>query len=72
MLMTIIRLALRIGPGYAYSYTTLGVRGLFMGISISFILSAILMFIVFRKGKWLDVDVIKPKKGNSRDNDAKP
>jgi putative MATE family efflux protein len=67
MLMTFASLGLRVGLGYAFSFTPLGVRGLFMGISISFVLSAILMFIVFRKGKWLDVDVIKSKKKKQDD-----
>ncbi|MBT3320425.1 MAG: MATE family efflux transporter [Clostridia bacterium] len=62
MFTTIASLALRVGLGYAFSYTALGIQGMFMGISISFVLSAIFMFIVFRKGKWLDVDVIKPRK----------
>ena len=62
MVMTIISLVLRVGLGYALSYTPLGVKGLFLGISISFVISSVLMFIVFSKGGWQHVDVIKKKK----------
>ena len=61
MVMTIISLLLRVGLGYAFSYTSLGINGLFLGISISFAISSVIMFIVFSRGGWQHVDVIKKK-----------
>ena len=68
MILTIISLILRVGLGYAFSYTSLGVNGLFMGISISFAISSVLMFIVFSRGGWQHVDVIKKDKPAKESN----
>jgi len=55
MIMTIISLLLfRIPLAYAFSYTSLGVRGVWIGISVSFVVSAFAMYMVFRRNKWLD------------------
>lgn len=59
MTLTIVSLALRVGLGYALSYTSLGIKGVFAGISISFVISSAIMFIVLMKGSWMHADVIK-------------
>lgn len=55
MFMTLISLFIfRLPFAYALSYTNLGVRGVWLGISLSFVVSAFVMYMVFKKSNWMD------------------
>ncbi len=55
MIMTIVSLLFfRIPFAYAFSYTSLQVRGVWLGISASFLVSALIMYIVFKRNRWTE------------------
>jgi putative MATE family efflux protein len=57
----------RIPLAYAFSFSSMGVRGIWFGVSLSFILSAGFMYYWFNKGTWTEKAVTN-KKMESQDN----
>lgn len=59
MMLSIVSLwGLRIPMAYLFSLTPLGIYGLWLGIGLSFIVSALVMFYWFNKGTWLEKAVV--------------
>lgn len=52
----------RVPLSYALSYTPLGIKGLWLGVGLSFIVSFFFMYYFYKKGKWMDKVVVEKKK----------
>ncbi|GKX29755.1 MATE family efflux transporter [Vallitalea longa] len=51
----------RIPLAYALSYTPLGIKGVWLGVGLSFIVSFFFMYYFYKKGKWMDKVVVHNK-----------
>lgn len=51
----------RVPLSYALSYTPLGIKGLWLGVGLSFIVSFFFMYYFYKKGKWMDKVVVEKK-----------
>ncbi|GMQ60933.1 MATE family efflux transporter [Vallitalea maricola] len=51
----------RVPLSYALSYTPLGIKGLWSGVGLSFIVSFFFMYYFYKKGKWMDKVVVEKK-----------
>ncbi|MCT4688772.1 MATE family efflux transporter [Vallitalea sp.] len=51
----------RVPLSYALSYTQLGIKGLWLGVGLSFIVSFFFMYYFYKKGKWMDKVVVEKK-----------
>lgn len=50
--------AFRVPLAYALSYTPLGIKGVWLGVGLSFIVSFFFMYYFYKKGKWMDKAVV--------------
>ena len=54
MILSVVSVALfKIPFAYVFSNTSLGAKGLWLLLSVSFLATAIVSFIVFKRDKWL-------------------
>lgn len=49
---------LRVPLAYLFSYTTLGAKGLWLGMGISYLLTIVFMYIIFRRKKWMEKSIV--------------
>ncbi len=55
----------RVPLSYILSYTQLGIKGLWLGVGLSFIISFFFMYYFYKKGRWMDKAVIFNNKVSS-------
>ncbi|QUH29910.1 MATE family efflux transporter [Vallitalea guaymasensis] len=51
----------RVPLSYALSYTPLGIKGLWLGVGLSFIVSFFFMYYFYKKGNWMNKVVVEKK-----------
>ncbi|MDD3840031.1 MAG: MATE family efflux transporter [Clostridia bacterium] len=62
MILSIVSLwGFRIPLAYILSYTSLGIKGLWLGIGLSFILSFAVMIFIFTRWEWMDKAIVRKK-----------
>lgn len=49
---------LRVPLAYIFSYTELGVKGIWLGMGISYLITSIFMYFMFRTKKWMDKSIV--------------
>ncbi len=63
MVLSIVSLwGIRIPLAYLFSYTELGVKGLWLGVGVSFVISAFVMYIWFEKGTWMEKAIVRKER----------
>ncbi|GMQ59182.1 MATE family efflux transporter [Vallitalea sediminicola] len=53
--------AFRVPLSYALSYTPLGIKGVWLGVGLSFIVSFFFMYYFYKKGNWMNKVVVEKK-----------
>lgn len=51
----------RIPMAYGLSYTSLGIKGVWLGMGLSFVVSFFFMYYFYKKGKWMEMAVVHKK-----------